>query len=286
MRRKLAFALSACVLCGVLSAARPVAAAGDRSFVPHFAPDVTTAWQVNHPDGDDYIAPKSGPKPVSYDPAHPFVPTDPASTTQPTYRIADLSNPILQPWAREEMRKANDDVLAGKIPYVPRERCWPAGVPAFVLEPPFNITIFIETPKEILMIHQEDAQLRHIYMNVSHSKNPKPSWYGESVGHWEGDTLVVDTIGFNERTFVDNYRTPHTMKLHVVERFRLVDGGKTLQDTIRVEDPGAFTVPWTGIQQWKRTNRGPIEEISCAENNAGFYDYDVKPIPQAVKPDF
>jgi hypothetical protein len=286
MRRKSAFAFLACVLCGVLSAARPGAAAGDKPFVPHFAPDVATAWQVNHPDGDDYIAPKSGPKPVTYDPAHPFVPTDPASTTQPTYRIADLSNPILQPWAREEMRKANDDVLAGKIPYVPRERCWPAGVPAFVLEPPFNITIFIETPKEILMIHQQDAQFRHIYMNVPHSKNPKPSWTGESVGHWEGDTLVVDTIGFNERTFVDNYRTPHTAKLHVVERFRLVDGGKTLQDTIRVEDPGAFTVPWTGIQQWKRTNRGPIEEISCAENDAGFYDYDVKPIPQAVKPDF
>ena len=85
---------------------------------------------------------------------------------------------------------------------------------------------------------------------------------------------------------MDNYRTPHTTQMHVVERFTLIDGGNTLQDTITVEDPGAFNMPWTAIQQWRRTNRGPLEEISCAENNAGFYDYDVKPIPQAEKPDF
>ena len=63
---------------------------------------------------------------------------------------------------------------------------------------------------------------------------------GESVGHYEGDELVVDTIGVNEKTFVDNYRTPHTDKMHVVERFKLLDGGKTLQDRITVDDPGAL----------------------------------------------
>ena len=66
-------------------------------------------------------------------------------------------------------------------------------------------------------------------MNVPHSKNPKPSWYGESVGHYEGDELVVDTIGLNDKTFVDNYRTPHTDQIHVVERFKLIEDGKTLQ---------------------------------------------------------
>jgi hypothetical protein len=250
------------------------------------APDVATAWQVNHPDGDDYLPPEKGPGPVKFDPAHPFVPTDPASSTQPTYRIADLTNPILKPWAVEQMRKANAEVLNGKVPFVPRERCWPAGVPAYVLEPPFNITIFIETPKEILMVHQQDQQLRRIYMNVPHTAHPKPSWTGESVGHYEGGELVVDTIGLNDKSFVDNYRTPHTDKMHVVERFKLLDGGKTLQDTITVEDPGAFNMPWTGVQRWHRTNRGPIEEISCAENNENFYNYDVRPIPQAGKPDF
>jgi hypothetical protein len=200
--------------------------------------------------------------------------------------VADLTNPILKPWAVEQMRKANEEVFDGKIPYVPRERCWPAGVPAFVLEPPFNITVFIETPKEILIVHQQDQQTRHIFMNVPHTAHPKPSWTGESVGHYEGGELVVDTIGFNERTFVDNYRTPHSDKMHVVERFKLLDGGKTLQDTIMVEDTGAFNMAWSAVQRWQRTNRGPLEEISCAENNEGFYNYDVRPIPQADRADF
>jgi hypothetical protein len=184
------------------------------------------------------------------------------------------------------MRKANKEVLNGKIPYVPRERCWPAGVPAFVLEPPFNITVFIQTPKEILIVHQQDQQTRHIYMNVPHTAHPKRSWTGESVGHYERGELVVDTIGFNDRTFVDNYRTPHSTQMHVVERFKLLDGGKTLQDTIRVQDPGAFNMAWSAVQRWQRANRGPLEEISCAENNEAFYNYDVRPIPQADKPDF
>jgi hypothetical protein len=275
------------LLCGV-ALSQALAADANRSSgtIPHFGPDVATAWQVNHPDGDDYLPPESGPGPVVFDPAHPFVPTDPATSVQPTYRVADLTNPILKPWAVEQMRKANDDVLAGKIPYVPRERCWPAGVPAFVLEPPFNITVFIETPKEILMVHQHDQQVRRIYMNVAHSAQPKPSWTGESVGHYEGDELVVDTIALNERTFVDNYRTPHTDKMHVVERFKLINGGKVLQDTIKVEDPGAFNMPWTGVQRWNRTNRGPIEEFSCAENTFDLFDSNARPIPTATKPDF
>jgi hypothetical protein len=280
--------LSALVCCfggaTLCSALEP--AAGEGADIPRFAPDVATAWQVNHADGDDYLPPESGPGPVMFDPAHPFVPTVPDGPNQPTFRVADLTNPILKPWAVEQMRKANLEVLNGKIPYVPRERCWPAGVPAFVLEPPFNITVFVETPKEILMIHQHDQQMRHIYMNVAHTAHPKPSWTGESVGHYEKGELVVDTIGFNDKSFVDNYRTPHTDKMHVVERFKLLDGGKTLQDTIRVEDPGAFNMAWTGVQRWNRTNRGPIEEFSCAENNEAFYNYDVRPIPKADKPDF
>src|SRR6202030_2200190 len=95
------------------------------------------------------------------------------------------------------------------------------------------------------MIWQMDHQVRHVYLNVPHSANPKPSWYGESVGHYEGDTLVVDTISMNDKTFVDNYGTPHTTQLHVAERFRMIDGGKTLEVNIKVDDPGAFTMPWT-----------------------------------------
>src|SRR5438876_80733 len=82
---------------------------------------------------------------------------------------------------------------------------------------------------QVVMVYSGDAQVRRVYLNVPHSENPQPTWYGESVGHYEGDTLVVDTIGMNDKTFVDNYRTPHTTKLHVVERWRVVEEGKTLE---------------------------------------------------------
>jgi hypothetical protein len=74
--------------------------------------------------------------------------------------------------------------------------------------------------------------------------------------------------------------------MHVVERFRLTDGGKTLQDILTVDDPGAFNTKWSAVQRWQRNNRGPLEEISCAENNENFYHYEVRPIPQANIPVF
>ena len=98
----------------------------------------------------------------------------------------------------------------------------------------------MQTPKEVVMIFSGDQQVRHVYLDVPHSANPKPSWYGESVGHYEGDTLVVDTIGRTSKTFVDNYRTPHSEQLHVIERWRMTDGGKTLEVRFRVEDPETF----------------------------------------------
>lgn len=114
-----------------------------------------------------------------------------------------------------------------------------------------------------------------------------PSWYGESVGHYEGeDTLVVDTIGLSTKTFVDNYRTPHTDQLHVVERFKLVDGGKVLEVLIMVEDPGTFTMPWSAVQRYRRMQRGPMEEAICAENNVNPFSFEVVPIPHADQPDF
>src|SRR5258705_10708035 len=102
----------------------------------------------------------------------------------------------------------------------------------------------------------QDLQLRLVFLNQPHSPNPKPSWYGESVGHYEnGDTLVVDTIGLNDKTFVDNYRTPHTTKLHVVERFQIVKDATELLVNVRVEDPGAFTMPWTAVQRYRKDRR-------------------------------
>jgi hypothetical protein len=104
----------------------------------------------------------------------------------------------------------------------------PGGVPGFHLFG-FQPLYFVQTPREVVLVYSSDEQVRHVYLDVPHSANPKPSWYGDLVGHYEGDTLVVDTIGMNDKTFIDAYRTPHTEKLHVVERFRMVDGGKAMQ---------------------------------------------------------
>jgi hypothetical protein len=243
-----------------------------------------TYWLQDRTKQDDFLPPESGFGPVTSELGHPYVPN--GERKQQTSRIADLSNPILKPWVIEQMAKPNTDVRAGKIPFIARERCWPTGVPGFLVYAHAAGMYVVQTEKEILIVQELDQQTRHIYMNVPHSKNPKPSWYGESVGHFEGGELVVDTIGMNDKSFVDNYRTPHTDQIHVVERFKMVDGGKALQVTATVEDPGAFNMPWSAVQRWKRGPERQILEQVCAENSEGFYDYDVVPMPQAKKPDF
>jgi hypothetical protein len=282
-------------------------AAGAAAAIPNFAPDDHTSWYPDRPDGDNFLPPASGPGPIVSRKDHPYVPNgdvnDDFAATHPTYRIADLSNPILLPWVREQMKRDNDEVLAGKIPFMARERCYPGGVPEWNIfrrvAPP--MIFFVQTPKEVLMIWRGDNQVRHIYMNVAHSAHPKPSWYGESIGHYEGDTLVVDTIGQNTKTFVDNYRTPHTDKLHVVERFRMTGGGKTMEVDIHVEDAGAFTTPWNAVQRFARFEGSPerngnLVESPCAESaSLGQFDYgnygashsaELAPVPHSDRPYF
>ena len=97
---------------------------------------------------------------------------------------------------------------------------------------------------------------------------------------------MVDTIGLSTKAFVDNYRTPHTDRLHVGERFKLTGGGAMLEVLITVDDPGAFTMPWSAMQRFRRVHAGPMPEDICAENNINPFSFDVVPIPQAAKPDF
>jgi hypothetical protein len=269
--------LAGAVLTGVaLAALAAEAAAQQKAAVPDFSSN-QVGWIATNPD---FIAVPGGPSPTRSDPAHPYVPNN--SGAQPTFRVADLSNPNLKPWAREIMKKENEKVLAGKIGFSARSSCRPAGVPGFmmfIIEPIF----FVQSPNKVLMIHSGNEEVRHIYLDVPHSENPKPSWYGESVGHYEGDTLVIDTIGLNDKTFVDNYRTPHSEKLHVVERWKMIDDGKMLEVDIKVEDPDAFNAPWSAIQRYRRAQPRQLGEEACAENNAHLFDYR---IPVADKADF
>ena len=265
---------------GVVSVFILASLSSDAGAQAHSPPDFSSneaAWL--HPPGGEFPDVAGSPSPIHQDPAHPYVGNN--TGKQPTYRIGDVSNPNLKQWAKDIMKKDNAEVLAGKIAFTARSSCLPGGVPVFVLfggQPIY----FIQTPKKVWMVYEGDHQVRHVYMDAPHSANPKPSWYGESVGKYEGDTLVIDTIGMNSKTVVDSYRTPHTEKLHVVERWRLVDGGKALEVNITVDDPDTFNKPWSTVQRYQRGEQILQEEV-CAENNQHLFDYN---IPEAETPDF
>jgi hypothetical protein len=233
--------------------------------------------------GTEWTAMPGSPQPVKQDPAHRYVPNNVGG--QPTFRIADVNNPNLTQFAKDSLKKTNDDVLAGKPMWSRSARCWATGVPAFLLTPAQPM-FFIQTPQQVRMIAQHDNDVRRVYLNMPHSANPKPSWYGESVGHYEGDTLVIDTIGLNDRTFIDNFRTPHSEKLHVVERLRLVEGGRFLEAEVLIDDPAVFLKP---LHVTKRSRRveATLAEWRCAagEMNNPF-TIGADPLPIAEKLDF
>jgi hypothetical protein len=287
----------ACVTVGLLCAGAALAADANKSSrpVPDFSSNgVSWAGFVQPPKPDaavartfnDFSLPASGLGPVTDDPAHPYINNELARETkqQPTYRVANLNNPNLKPWVIDALRKQNELALAGRQGQTREARCWETGVPAFHLNP--GSMYFTQTPKEVSLFLA--GRVRRIYLDVPHSKNPKPSWYGESIGHYEGgDTLVVDTIGFNDKSFVDSYRTPHTTQLHVTERFKLTDGGKTLDVSFTVEDPGAFNAPWSGTRSRHRVVRGPLDgNDACAEDHNNYFNLDIEQVPMADKPDF
>ena len=267
------------LLAGVLFAGL-TSAAPNAPAMAQQAPDFSsnqTGWMSR---GNEFIqAPGPGPAIVRGDPAHPFFGN--AGGGQPNYRVAEVNNPNLKPWVKEYMKKDNEEVLAGKIGFTPRSSCKPAGVPGFMSYGRFTPVYFVQSPKEVDIIFESDHQVRRVYLDVAHSEDPRLSWYGESVGHYEGDTLVVDTIGMNDKSFVDAFRTPHTEKLHVIERWKMIDGGKTLEVSFTVDDPDTFYAPWTASQHYQRVQQ-PLKEDVCAENNLQF-DYH---IPVAEKADF
>jgi hypothetical protein len=270
----------ACLI-GAALAFGAVPALPQEQAAPNFGPDSMSGWVGFNGAGPFFeAAPGHVPAPVVSDPAHPFVAN--GTGNQPSFRIADLTNPNLKPAVKERMKKDIDEVLAGKVAFTPGSSCMPSGVPMFMAQGGPNPVRFIQTPKQVWMIIESDQQVRRVYMNVPHSKNPKPSYYGESVGHYDGDTLVVDTIGLNDKTIADVYRTPHTDKLHVIERWRMTDGGKGMEVVFSAEDPESWNQPWWGLRHYRRVSVDH-EEIVCAENNRNLFDYH---IPEAKTADF
>jgi len=284
-------------------AATALAAVGPAAAAPELAPNPAVGWIPIYSEFQPL--PAGGPGPLQQDPSRPRVTNAEYRRTgrQPTQPIADLNNPILQVWAREAVRQHSVLILAGKAGLSRSASCWPAGVPAFLLHA-IRPYFFIQAPDKVLIVFEGDAEVRHIYLTDKHSENVKPSWFGESIGRYDGDELIVDTVGITTRTFVDNYYTPHTERLHVVERFRLIDGGDRLEARVHVEDPGAFTTPWDAVQRFRRVEpgraendlplgevgsqglAGPLGESRCAENTFKFPGEETAPMPLADKPDF
>src|SRR5215467_9312979 len=212
---KHAASLTTGVLASAFVLASSIPATAQGVSPPNFAPTSSTSWFAY---SRAWIPPASGAGPVLQDPARPHVTNDEFRVTgrQPTQPVADLNNPILQPWARDVVRKRNELVLAGKPVFGQHASCWPIGVPAFILQPMTRPMYIVQTPKVVVMMLTSFNDVRHIFMTDKPSENLKPTWYGESIGRYEGDTLVVDTIGLNDRTLVDGFGTPHTKDLHVV----------------------------------------------------------------------
>jgi hypothetical protein len=286
------------VLAGTVCLASFGFSAMAQSTPPNFA-HANIGWYAYN---RQFIPPASGPGPVQQKPTRPYVSNDEFRVTgrQPTQQVADLSAPILQPWAREVLRKRNEMVLAGTPIPLPHASCWPVGVPGFLLRPMTQAMYFVQTPKVVVMILASKQEVRRIYMTDKHPPNVKPSWYGSSIGRYEGDELVVDTIGIDERTLVDGFGTPHTKQLHVIERFRLIENGEVLEANIRVDDPGTFTTPWNAIQRFRQYElavrqmpveriaqlasapEDPLAELICADNPTSFFPgTDALPLPQA-----
>jgi hypothetical protein len=230
--------------------------------------------------------PGLGRGPIKADPAHPYVGN--RDRGQVTLHIGDAKDPVLKPWAAKQMQESNEEALSGKrgLPFSAQQSCYPGGVPEQLLTPaqPFY---FIQTPRQLWMIWETDHMVRRIYMTDRHSATVKPSWFGESIGHYEnGDTLLVDTIGLQAKnSYLDWFRTPHTEKLHVVERFKLSADGKMLEALVKVEDPDTFNEPLYMVRRWNKVQNQLLEMV-CAENNEDHFGKNLFPVPRAHKPDF
>jgi hypothetical protein len=251
----------------------------------------------------DFEQPPSGPGPVM-------------NKTRTFYmRIGDDANPILKPEAAEKVRAAGAVSRTGVNFPTPSNSCTPWSPPYAWRALQMQI---LQQKDQVILLYVGDQQIRHVRLNQPHPKNVAPSWGGDSVGHYEGDTLVIDTVGVKvgPLSMIDNYGTPYSTALHLVERIRLIDGdvanaaaeqaerdsgrvdvemggasvdpaykGKGLQIQFRVEDTGMFTRPWSAAVTLRRAV-GPWEERVCADSRFNYITGKPFPLPQDTRADF
>jgi hypothetical protein len=151
--------------------------------------------------------------------------------------------------------------------------CFPPGVPR-IYQHPFPMEI-IQLSGRVIMLFEFDHFVRQIYTDGrGHNQDLAPTWMGDSIGRWEGDTLVVDTTNFNDKTWLDRGGHPHSEALHLTERIRRVDHD-TLEIAITIDDPKAYTKTWTAKQYFQLRPKWNIMELIC-EDNVNFLDLQKK----------
>jgi hypothetical protein len=182
--------------------------------------------------------------------------------------------PQLTAWGRERYDQAKPTFGDRSVPVTdtndPVYDCFPPGTPRVYFHPfPMEIT---HTPGRVLMLFEYDHLIRQIYVDGrEHRTDLAPMWMGDSIGRWEGDTLVVETVNFNDQTWLDRRGVPHSDQLRVTERIRRIDADN-LQIDITIEDPIALTEPWIGQRFYSRTD-WQIEELVCMDN-VNFAEYE------------
>jgi hypothetical protein len=274
------------------------------------APDFSGWW--NHASLNGLELPVSGPGPVRNRSRLGEGPQ--AGVGNGRQLVGDYTNPILKPWAADVVKKFGEISRAGEGYPTPRNQCWPEQVPFVFANYGMQL---IQRPDKVTILYPFDHQFRQIRLNQPHPAHITPSWYGDSVGHYEGDELVIDTVGIKLGPFsmIDWYGTPFTEALHLVERYRLLDyeatlkaiardakenfqfpnpdngppvdrnyKGKGLQVEVTVEDEGAFTMPWSATVTLRRAVVEPLELV-CADNLL-WYPGKTSAAPRAEKPDF
>jgi hypothetical protein len=301
LRVTLAVAASTPALAQAAAPARAPASSG--THIAEFIPDFSGPW--THPSIPGFEPLASGPTSVTN------LRRREGGVSDNRQLVGDYSNPILKPEAAAIVKRHGEISLTGIGYPTPRNQCWPGGVPFEF----YNIGMqILQQPDKITILYSNDREVRRVRMNQPHPEHVTPSWYGDSVGHYEGDTLVIDTVGIKVGPYamVDWYGTPRTPALHVVERYRLLDyedakeglerdakenfqvqpdtpdrgdGGKYLQLLFIVEDEGVFTTPWSATITYRRS-RGEWLEAVCAENPYKYGTEADAAVPTADKPDF
>ena len=233
-----------------------------------------------------------------------------------TKLVGDYNNPILKPEAAARVRELGEVSKTGNAFPDPSNQCAPHSPPYMLRQQEIQL---MQEKDQVTILYMLDHHVRRIRLNSAHPARVTPSWTGDSVGHYEGDTLVVDTVGIKTGpvSMADQFGSPQSPAMHVTERYRLVDHdtkikafaenekaygrvdgpngngvfvdfeekGPGLQLQFTVEDPGSFTMPWSAILTYRKAGSQWQEQI-CAENAAEYYDQKETAIPRAERADF